>query len=166
MQKHLAELLDWYRGEVAGEAFFCALADSAAEEGRAVKWRKLAQLERHVADRLRVVLEASAIPMPSATTDRHRGLKSAQEYSGLTWPETLNRLRSELVGYVRDFEEAEARMPEEVIPLARFVTDHERALLSFVLLELQADGRNSLDQVRSLLGETRNSDAGQGPASS
>jgi hypothetical protein len=45
-------------------------------------------------------------------------------------------------------------MPEELIPLARFVTDHERAILEFVTRELDQNGHHSLEGVLTLLGET------------
>jgi len=153
MQKYLAELVEWYCGEVGGEAFFNALAHGADEPGRAAKWRKLAQLERYVAGRLRTALEARGVQIPSGAADLQRGLSSAQEYASLTWREALSRLRPELVGYVRDFQAAESRMPEELLPLARFVTEHERALLEFVTRELDQDGQQSLDSVLTLLGE-------------
>lgn len=153
MQNFLAELLEWYCGEVGGEAFFSALAHGAGEPGRAAKWRKLAQLEQYVAGRLRTELEARGVQMPTAAADLQRGLNSAQEYASLTWREALSRLRPVLVRYVRDFQAAESRMPEEVLPLARFVTDHERALLEFVTRELDHDGQHSLDSVLGLLDE-------------
>jgi hypothetical protein len=164
MHKHLAELLEWYCGEVGGEAFFSALARGASEPRLAAKWRKLAQLEQCVAARLRAELEARGVQMPAAAADLHRGVNSAREYANLTWREALTRLRPELVGYVRDFQAAESRMPEEILPLARFVTDHERALLEFVTRELDQDGQNSLDSVLSLLGEATPGRAERQPA--
>jgi hypothetical protein len=44
-------------------------------------------------------------------------------------------------------------MPAELLPLARFVTEHERALLEFVTRELDQDAHHSLDDVLCLLGE-------------
>jgi hypothetical protein len=153
MQKCLAELLEWYCGEIGGEAFFSALAHNAVEPGLAAKWQRLAQLEQCVAGRLRTVLEARGVQIPSGTADLQRGLSSAQEYANLAWREVLSRLRPQLVGYVRDFQAAESRMPEEFLPLARFVTEHERALLEFVTRELDQDGEHSLDAVLGLLHE-------------
>ncbi len=153
MQKYLAELLEWYCGEIGGEAFFSALARSASAPEQAAKWRKLAELERYVAGRLRAALEARGVTMPSAAPDLQRGLESAQTYTGLAWPETLSRLQAELADYVRDFQTAESRMPEQLLPLARFVTEHERALLEFVTRELDNDEHHSLDSVLRVLGE-------------
>ncbi len=151
MQKYLVELLEWYRGEVGGEAFFGALAQSTSQPGLAEKWRKLAQLEQCVADRLRTTLEAREVQLPAAGIDRQRGLNSAQDYANLTWREALSRLRPELAGYVRAFQAAESTMPEDLLPLAQWVTEHERALLEFVTRELEQEGRQSLDRVLSLL---------------
>lgn len=153
MEIYLAELLEWYCGEVAGEAFFSGLAHRTGEPELAAKWQKLAQLEQHVGGRLRLALQSHGIPIPSAAADLKRGLISAQAYASLPWREVLNRLQPELVSYVRDFGTAESRMPEELLPLARFVTEHERALLEFVTRELDQDRHHSLDSVRRLLGE-------------
>lgn len=159
MEKYLAELLEWYCGEVGGHAFFSALARETSEPRLAAKWQTLAQLERQVGSRVLSVLETRGVPIPSPEADVRRGISAAQPYVSLTWFEALNRLRPELVGYVREFETAESRMPEELAPLARFVTEHERALLEFVTRELDQNGRGSLDSVLNLLGET-----GSGPA--
>ncbi len=153
MESYLAELVEWYCGEVGGEAFFLALARGSHEPGLAAKWDKLAQLENLVGDRLLSVLRTRGVPIPSAEADLERGLRSARSYVGLTGHEALSKLRPELVGYVRDFEAAESRMPEEMLPLARFVTDHERALLEFVTRELDQNGHHSLNGVLTLLGE-------------
>lgn len=154
MHTYLAELLEWYRGEVGGEAFFAALASDTGDPRLAAKWQKLAQLERHVADRLRAELGARGVPMPPATADlEQRGRNSAREYRGLSWREALSRLRPELIRYVREFHAAESRMPDELLPLAQFVTAHEQALLEFTTRELEQDGARSLDSILSLLGE-------------
>jgi hypothetical protein len=55
---------------------------------------------------------------------------------------------------VRDFEAAEARTPADLLPLARFVTAHEQALLDFVVRELEHAGRGSLDPVLRVLNQT------------
>jgi hypothetical protein len=155
MQNYLVELLEWYCGEVGGEAFFAALAQDARNPEQAAKWRKLAELEHHVADRLRTELTARGVEIPAAAADLRRGLDNARQYAHLSWGEGLGRLRGELVGYVRYFEATESRMPDDVRSLARFVTDHERALLEFVTRELEADGQESLESVLRLLGEAQ-----------
>ena len=159
MESYLAELLEWYGGEVGGEAFFSALARGARKPELAAKWEKLAPLENVVGGRLLSALGTLGVHIPSAEADVQRGLRSARSYADLTWHEALRKLRPELVGYVRDFETAESRMPEEMLPLARFVTDHERALLEFVTRELDHNGHHSLDGVLALLGETTASSA-------
>lgn len=152
MHDYLGELLEWYGGEVGGEAFFAALAQGAGDPSHAAKWAKLAQLERHVADRLRNELTRRGVTVPAAAADLQRGLDNARQYARLGWRESLERLRVELIGYVGDFEAAESRMPQDALALARFVTAHERALLEFVSRELAPDGANSLESVTRLLG--------------
>ena len=166
MEKYLAELHEWYCGELGGEAFFSALAHGTGEPEHAAKWQKLAELEKYVGSRLRSTLGSHGIPIPSAAADLERGQSSAQAYASLTWRGALSRLRPELVGYVRDFESAELRMPQELLPLARFVTEHERALLEFVTRELNQGGRHSLDSVLKLLGENGQTSPPQGSSRS
>jgi len=153
MRPYLAELLEWYRGEVGGEAFFAALAHGTGDPRLAAKWQKLAQLERYVADRLRTELEARGVPIPAMADLEQRGRNSAREYRYLNWREALSRLRPELVRYVQDFRAAESTMPEELLPLAQLVTAHEQALLEFTIRELEQDGTRSLESVHCLLGE-------------
>jgi len=153
MQSYFAELLDAYRGEVAGEAFFTALAQQMAEPEHARKWRTLARLEQFVANRLRAVLEAEGVRIPAIEPDWQRGLRSAKEYAALSWPEALDRLLPELDRYVREFEASESRMPKNLLPLAQFVTAHERALVEFVTLELAQQGADSLAAALRLLEE-------------
>jgi hypothetical protein len=153
MQTYLTQLLDWHGGEIAGEVFFRALGRNAAAPEHAAKWETLARLERFVADRLRSELMARDVSLPAPDKDVRRGMDWAQTYSGLPWPEVLSRLRPELVGYVREFQNAESGMPKDLLPLAQFVTSHEQALLDFVVSELEQGGRHSMDSVLGLLGE-------------
>jgi hypothetical protein len=72
----------------------------------------------------------------------------------LPWRDALARLQPELDRYVREFELSESGMPEDLLPLAQFVTAHERALLEFVTIELEHQGTDSLAAPLRLLGET------------
>jgi hypothetical protein len=154
MERYVVELLEAYRGEVAGEAYFSALAQETSEPDRAHKWRTLAQLERLVANRIRAALEERGIPIPATEADWQRGLRSATEYIAMPWRDALVRLQPELDRYVRDFEVSESRMPEDLLPLAQFVTAHERALLEFVAMELDHQGTDSLAAPLRLLEES------------
>jgi hypothetical protein len=95
-----------------------------------------------------------AAPTPAAVSDERPRTGEANPYLALTWRGAMERFRPELAGYVRDFEIAEARMPADLKPLARFVTTHEQALLDFVVRELDHEGRGSLDPVIRVLGQS------------
>ncbi len=152
MHKGIEELVDAYRGEVAGEAFFAALAEQTPDPAHAEKWRTLARLENAVAARIRGAFVALGIKVPATDSDWERGLRSVREYAELSWKEALEKMRPELDRYVNEFEAAESRMPAELLPLARFVTAHERALLRFVDMELANQSAGSLGSVLELLG--------------
>src|SRR3954452_12715486 len=83
MEKYLSDLLQWYRGEIGGEAFFVALANSNGDDpARTAQWLRLAQLERYIGERLRSTLEARAVAIPPSAADLKRGADSAQHYVG------------------------------------------------------------------------------------
>ena len=151
MPDHLAELLDWHRDEISAQAMFEELARATREVGCARKWQALARLENHVASRIQAALAARGVAVPPPDADQHRRTEAANPYLGLSWRDALADMRPMLVQYVRDFEAAESRMPADLLPLARFVTAHEQALLDFVTRELDGDGKDSLDPVRSVL---------------
>jgi hypothetical protein len=156
MHDPLKELLDWYRDEISAAKMFDDLALDAADADCALKWRTLARLERHVAAQLEASLVQRGVAVPARTAvavERPR-TDEAKPYRQLTWRGAMERLRPELVGYVRDFENAESRMPADLKPLSRFVTAHEQALLDFVVRELDHEGRGSLDPVLRVLGQS------------
>lgn len=156
MHDPLKELLEWYRDEISAAAMFDDLALATADAECALKWSALARLERHVAANLAAALAERGIevPTPAAVSGERARTGNANPYLAMTWRGAMDRFRPELVGYVRDFENAEARMPSDLKPLARFVTAHEQALLDFVVLELDHAGHGSLDPVIRMLDQT------------
>lgn len=151
MPDPLTELLEWHRDEVSAAAIFDDLAQAASNSDIAYKWRMLARLECHVAAQLQAALAARGVAVPPPSAEERRRTVAGNPYLGLPWREALAQLRPALVGYVCDFESAEARMPADLLPLARFVTAHEQALLDFVVRELDHDGVDSLAPVCSVL---------------
>jgi hypothetical protein len=151
MPDPLTELLEWHRDEVSAAAMFDDLAQAASDADIAHKWRMLARLEHHVAGQLQAALAARGVAVPAPDVDELRRTAEGNPYLNLSWQQAMAELRPALIGYVRDFESAEARMPADLLPLARFVTAHEQALLDFVVRELDHDGIDSLDPVCSVL---------------
>jgi hypothetical protein len=78
------------------------------------------------------------------------GEKLAERLCAVPWPELMKGLRPELEKFVREFREAENLAPRGEEELARYITDHERALLEFVQLELEGREKDSLEPIRAL----------------
>ncbi|MBS0389119.1 MAG: hypothetical protein JSR15_11625 [Proteobacteria bacterium] len=148
---HLVELLEWHRDEVSAQAMFEELAQAAADADCARKWRTLARLEGHVAAQLAAALAARGVTVPSPAADQARRTQAGNPYLELSWRAAMEAMRPWLARYVDEFKAAESRMPAELLPLARFVTAHEQALLDFVTRELGRDGRDSLTAVHGVL---------------
>jgi hypothetical protein len=156
MADPLTELLEWHRDEISAAAMFDDLALGTDDADCALKWRTLARLERHVAAQLETALaqRGVAVPTLAAVVDEQPRTGEGNPYLRLTWRGAMERLRPELAGYVRDFDDAGARMPADLKPLARFVTAHEQALLDFVVSELDHAGHGALDPVLRMLGQS------------
>ena len=150
MPDPVEELLEWHREEVSAQAMFEELALASEDAERAHKWRALARLEAHVADRLRAALAKRGVAVPSPDDDRARRVQAGNPYLKLSWREAMEDMRPWIARYVCEFEAAESRMPADLLPLARFVTAHERALLDFVTRELHRGGYDSLAAVQQM----------------
>ena len=151
MADHLAELLDWHRDEISAQAMFEELAQATDDLDCARKWRSLARLEAHVARHIASALAERGVAVPAPHADQARRTRSGNPYLKLSWREAMEEMRPWLARYVGEFEAAESRLPTDLLPLARFVTAHERALLDFVTRELDRGGRDSLATVQRVL---------------
>ena len=142
-------------GEIQGELFFNALAESEAGAGRG-KWETLAELERVTGRRMAAVLRARdvALDAPEASGQL---LAAAQQYAKLPFSEAVSAMRPILLDAIGKFETLLEQAPVDERSEMQFLVDHERAILRFVDLEAAGQGEASLDAARELIAQ---SDAG------
>ena len=147
-----AYLEERFQGEVYGEALFRTIADLATEPERTRKFRVLEQLERETKELLREAVRdagGSGQESPKRISD---GKALGAELAKASWHGLMSGFQVELERFVADFERAEALAPAGKESLLRHVTSHERALLEFATVELEAQqSSDSLASVVALL---------------
>jgi hypothetical protein len=141
-----------FQGEVYGEALFRTMADLAVEAGRAKKFRVLEQLERETKELLREAVREAGGTDEENPQRISEGETLGAQLAKAPWHGLMSGFQAELKRFVADFEQAEALAPPGKESLLRHVTAHERALLEFATLELEASqSKNSLTSVLALL---------------
>jgi hypothetical protein len=150
----IAILVDWYRGEIGGEALFLTLAERSHDAKRAEQWRTLAALEAATRDRLGAALAGLGREPPSALPDPDLAPRRIAELSGLDWRE-LMRWLERIAIEAHDAMAVDARaLPAALAPVADWVLEHERALIDFAIRELTG-ADDPLQHARSMLSAAR-----------
>jgi len=100
------------------------------------------------------------VTAPELIESARKGDNDARHLASVDWGDLMRRFRRELERFVAEFREAENldRSSGELCDLLQRITAHEEALLEFVLRELAGSEGDSLDAVRSALGESHASD--------
>ena len=137
-------LLLAYEEELMGEILFADIATKLADPGQAQKMQLMSQVERHTADAVRPLLQRHGLT-PRTDEELHRLVLSATSQDPLDWQERMERALEggdgpSLQEYVDEFLELEALGPAEDQEILEFFTEHERALLRFMQLELEQGG--------------------------
>ena len=143
-------LYEAYQGEVMGQAFFEALAESAPNQAASVKWTVLAQLEAAMKNRLRPFLFAMGQDAGADPTRIEEGEVLAHRFAGMDWATQMRSSVPVLQRATAEAEERETQASEEYQEICAALTAHERALLTFTEREL-ADQPDSLDAVEAIL---------------
>jgi hypothetical protein len=134
-------LLDAYKGEVFGDAFFGALAEDQPDPDRREKLRTLQTVEARTATTLRrLVADAGLHTDPAAS--RQEGVRLAAGIDPENWDELLRGLREALPQFLEKFVRLRdiARMPTD--PALDALVNHERAIDRFAELELAGDKKS------------------------
>jgi len=145
-----AVLVDWYTGEIGGEALFWGMAE-AAEPERSRKWLALAEVESRVARRLAETLHARGRPIPECPEQPGIARARCVELAGKTWPEQMQWLKEIAVDALREMRVDAGTLPESLGPLGEFVLAHEIALVDFAQSELDGRGQVSLQPIREFV---------------
>lgn len=148
-----ATLVAYYEEEVAGEAYFTALADRAEAGAAAEALRLLAAVERRTADLMASLLARHGLAARDETALLRWGVESAAPHLAMTWDALVDHMATTYPRYMPMFEALEAMAPAGDLPALRKVTAHEAAAIAFAERERDGDP-DSTEPLRAFLAET------------
>ena len=131
-------LLEAYKGELFGDAFFGALADAQPDPDRREKLKTLQTVEARTATSLRRLVGNAGLHADPAVS-REEGATVAARLDPEDWHELMRNLRDALPQYLEKFIRLReiARTPTD--PALNALVNHERAIERFAELELAGD---------------------------
>ena len=132
-------LLQYFEEEVAGEAYFHALAEHFDEPGARDKLHLLAEVERCAADSVRPLLAKHGLQQRDDAVLIEEGRSHVARHQDLSWHEMVTYMATRYPGYIDDFEGLEAMAPPEDLPALKILTEHEHAAIAFANKELAGD---------------------------
>jgi len=134
--RYLSAVLEAYEGEVAGAAYFEALA--SVYQQKSAFFSRCAALERATASRLEELIHKYHLQpqLQAALAERGRGDTRAQ--GNLHWRELMQQSIQSYPRYVDEFRALEAMGPAEDQPVLAALTAHEVQLIDWLREEVVA----------------------------
>jgi ABC-type transporter Mla subunit MlaD len=138
--EHDRLLLDAYRGEVFGEAFFHTLAAQEHDAGRATKLRALEQIEARTADVLRKHAAAVNVDVGDDDESRAQGRELATVAGAAGWDSLVRGLHDALPQFLANFVRLRELASDPHDAALTTLVQHEQTINAFAELELAGHG--------------------------
>jgi len=141
MTSYADALLEFYSGEVIGEAIYSALLSGARNDDERLKWSTLLQLETETKAWLRAPMIAHGVTIVEQTADRDKGLAVAEAIKPLPWAVQMQGLHDAISNdfiprYQGHADAARARGSADEEAVCRHMVEHEKAQIEFARREL------------------------------
>ncbi len=152
MATHAEALLDFYSGEVLGEAVYSALVAAGRTDDERLKWGTLLQLETETKAWLRAAMVAHGVSIAEQTADREKGIAIGEQFKALPWMAQMQGLHDAITSeflprYRSHADAARARSAAAEEAVCRYMVEHEQAQVDFTKRELAGEGSRSLEPV-------------------
>jgi hypothetical protein len=151
--EHERLLVESYRGECFGEAFFSTLADRSTDDGQVEKLRALATIEARTAAVVHAHATEAGITGDPAKDDeaRRHGVELGEQAAAGAWPDIVRGLHDALPGFLADFVRLRELAPDPHAPALETLVAHEQTINAFAELELAGHADLSLAVLRRYL---------------
>lgn len=141
MSSYAEALLEFYGGEVLGEAIYSALLGFARNDDERLKWATLLQLETETKAWLRAPMIAHGVSVEEQAGDRAKGVALAEEIKLMPWPELMRATHDAIANqfvprYQGHADAARARGKAEEEAVCVYMVEHEKAQVEFARREL------------------------------
>jgi hypothetical protein len=156
MSSYADALLEFYSGEVLGEAVYSGLLAGARSDDERLKWATLLQLETETKAWLRAPMVAHGVSIAEQPADRANGTAVAEQLAPLPWNVQMQELGRAITDtfvprYQAHADAARARSAAEEERVCLYMVEHERAQAEFAQRELAGAGSRSLEPIVKLL---------------
>ena len=141
-------LLDAYKGELFGEAFFGAFAAHESDAGRVEKLRTLERIEATTARQLRPLVDAAGIDVDAGDVAGVPAQGRDSGASGLDWDAFVTGLHDALPSFLASFVQLRLLAADAGDPALVALIAHEEAINAFTELELAGRPECSLAVLR------------------
>lgn len=134
-------LLDFYRGEVLGEAIYSALLGSTRNDDKRLKLGTLLQLETETKAWLRAPMVKHGVSLEEQPAVRAEGLKIADQVRSLSWLELMKAIEHAIVTefiprYRSHAESARERGRTDEEAFCVYMVEHVESQVEFARREL------------------------------
>jgi hypothetical protein len=141
MASYAEALLDFYSGEVLGEAFYSAVLSSARNDDERLKWSTLLQLETETKAWLRAPMVAHGVSIAEQSSDGAKAMEGLEQFKSLPWTLQMQGLHDAIVNdfiprYQSHADAARARGAVDEEAVCLYMVDHEKAQVEFAKREL------------------------------
>jgi hypothetical protein len=140
-------LVEYYQGEVLGEAFFESLLAKFSEPAHRYKLASLLQLETETKARLRPAMLELSVTFEEDEQSRKTGRELADAISGGDWPALVSGLYHAGEPLLKRQREIAASAPAAYRELAESMVMHGESIQHFTEREQAGDCTNSIDEV-------------------
>jgi hypothetical protein len=141
MSSYADALLEFYNGEVGGEALYSTLLGSARNHDEVLKWSTLLQLETETKAWLRAPMVAHGVSIVEQAEEREKAVALARMIKSLAWNDLMQQMRDVLSNeivpkYQTQVDAARERGKEDEVAVCVFMVEHEKAQAEFARREL------------------------------
>jgi hypothetical protein len=147
-------LLDAYRGEVFGEAFFGALAAREADPGRLAKLRALQTIESRTAAALREYATRVSAELGGGDESRREGEELGAKTAEVDWSDFVRGLHDSLPSFLANFVRLREMSRDPHDDALQALVAHEQTINAFAELELAGHTELSLPILQRYLEST------------
>jgi hypothetical protein len=149
---HHAALMEYYQGEVLGEAMFDSMLAGLSDEIERYKMGLLLQLETETKARLRPVLAAQGLPVQEDPSMRPQGERFARELQSASWAEKMSALHKAVAEtYLPRYRELASQLPAVLRDVGEIMVEHESALVEMTRREIDGQAERSDQPLLKLL---------------
>jgi dimethylamine/trimethylamine dehydrogenase len=131
-------LLDYYEEEIAGVAYFDALADICTDPAHKAKMSLLARVEQHTVAIVAPLIAQYGLAPRDQQTLMSEGIVDARN-GPQDWEGMIATMRRTFPGYIADFERLERLAPSQDVAILKRMTRHEVVAIAFLELEAKGD---------------------------